>query len=338
MNGTSENGAQRPMPFRVLALDGGGIKGTYTASVLASLEEMTGKRIVEHFDLITGTSTGGIIAVGLGLGLPAKEIRAFYVEKGPVIFPQPPSGFIRAAWRWAFGPKLSQDKLSAAVREVIGERLLGESRCRLVIPAYDGVRGSIHLFKTAHTPEYKQDYLRPALAVAMGTAAAPTYYPAYTDEAGGAYLDGGVWANSPVIVGLLEATCILRRKIDEVEILSIGTTTEPFDVSHARRRGGLLAWNKGLITLFMQAQAEAALGQARLLTNGRMLRIDATTTPGRFALDKATEINDLRSLGDQAARQHEKEISRRFLFAPAEPFTPLYPVGQSAPTERATAR
>src|SRR5262249_11270931 len=160
--------------------------------------------------------------------------------------------------------------------------------------------------KTAHAPEYKQDYLRPALTVAVGTAAAPTYYPAYTDEAGGAYLDGGVWANSPGMVGLLEATRILGRKIDEGEILSIGTTTEPFDVSHRRRRGGLLAWNKGLITLLMQAQAEAALGQARLLTNGRMLRIDATTTPGRFALDKATEINDLRSLGEQAGRQHER--------------------------------
>lgn len=324
MDGTSENGAPRAMPFRVLALDGGGIKGTYTASVLASLEEMTGKRLVEHFDLITGTSTGGIIAVGLGLGLSAKEIRDFYVMNGPAIFPR--RGFLCAAWGWTFGPKLYQDKLCVAVREVIGNRLLGESKCRLVIPAYDGVRGSIHLFKTAHAPEYRQDYLRPALAVAMGTAAAPTYYPAYTDEAGGTYLDGGVWANSPVMVGLLEAICILGRKIDEVEILSIGTTTEPFDVSHRRRRGGLFAWNKGLITLLMQAQVEAALGQARLLTKGRILRIDATTTPGRFALDKATEINDLRSLGEQAARQYEKQVSDRYLFAPAEPFTPFYPV------------
>jgi patatin-like phospholipase/acyl hydrolase len=193
-----------------------------------------------------------------------------------------------------------------------------------------GVRGSIQLFKTAHAPEYKQDYLRPAKDVAMGTAAAPTYYPAYTDEAGGAYLDGGVWANSPVVVGLLEAICVLGRKIDDVEILSIGTTTEPFDVSHRWRRGGIAAWNKGLIRLFMQAQAEAALGQARLLTKKRMLRIDAIANPGRFAMDNAAEISDLRSLGEQAARQHEDEITRRFLFAPAEPFRPFYSIGQAA--------
>jgi hypothetical protein len=176
------------------------------------------------------------------------------------------------------------------------------------------------------SPDYKQDYLRPAITVAMGTSAAPTYYPAYTDESGGAYLDGGVWANSPVMVGLLEAICILGKSIDDVELLSIGTTTEPFEVSHARRKGGLVAWNKGLISLLMQAQVEAALGQAKLLTKGRILRIDATTRPGRFALDNAAEIKDLRSLGEQAARQHEKEISRRFLTVPAEPFVPCYQV------------
>ena len=74
--------------FRILSLDGGGIKGTFTASVLAELEAMTGKRMVEYFDLITGTSTGGIIAVALGLGMPAQEIVAFYCAKGPDIFPR----------------------------------------------------------------------------------------------------------------------------------------------------------------------------------------------------------------------------------------------------------
>jgi patatin-like phospholipase/acyl hydrolase len=328
MIASATDGAFRP--FRILSLDGGGIKGTYTAAVLASLEEMTGKSIADHFDLITGTSTGGIIAVGLGMGLTAKEIRNFYLDKGQVLFPTPPRGMIRAFWRRLIGPKLCQNKLRDAVHEVIGDRCLGESKCRLVIPAFDGVRGSIHLFKTAHSLEYKLDYNRPALDVAMGTASAPTYYSAYTDEAGGVYLDGGVWANSPVMVGLLEAVCVLGRKIEDVEILSIGTTTEPFDVSHRRRRGGLAVWNKGLITLFMTAQSEAALGQARLLTKNRIVRIDTITRPGRFEMDNASEVKDLRSLGEQAARQYEGEISRKFLFAPVVPFCPFYTVGQAA--------
>jgi patatin-like phospholipase/acyl hydrolase len=75
------------MSFRILSLDGGGIKGTFAASVLAEFERMTGKRLVEHFDLITGTSTGGIIEVGLGLGLSAADLLKFYSENGPTIFP-----------------------------------------------------------------------------------------------------------------------------------------------------------------------------------------------------------------------------------------------------------
>src|SRR5688572_19194246 len=83
-------------PFRILSLDGGGIKGTFTSAVLAGLEEMTHKRIIDHFDLITGTSTGGIIAVALGLGVPAADLLQLYVKEGPAIFPIPRAGIL--AW------------------------------------------------------------------------------------------------------------------------------------------------------------------------------------------------------------------------------------------------
>src|SRR5712691_13468291 len=95
--------------FRIFSLDGGGIKETFSAAALAALEEATGKRCVEHFDLITGTSTGGIIAIGLGLELSAREIVEFYEEHGPDIFPHMSlvqralGGLRQALW----GPKLS---------------------------------------------------------------------------------------------------------------------------------------------------------------------------------------------------------------------------------------
>jgi hypothetical protein len=166
--------------------------------------------------------------------------------------------------------------------------------------------------------------------------AAPTYFQAYTEAGGGCYLDGELWANSPVVVGLLEATCILGRRIEDVELLSVGTTTCPYHVSHARRNGGFLRWATGLADVFMQAQVEAALGQARLMVGERMLRVNAEAAPGRFSIDNASAITELKDLGDQAARRHEKEISQRFLFARAEPFTPFYAVGQPAPAEGAT--
>lgn len=312
---------------RVLALDGGGIKGTYTASVLASLETMTGKRISDYFDLIVGTSTGGIIAVALGLQVPASKILRLYVDHGESIFPMPLPGWkakCAEMWRHLCGPKHSQAALKTAIDDVIGGYSFGDSKSRLVIPAFDAVRGKPQLFKTAHSADYKQDYLLPATTVALGTSAAPTYYPAYTDAGGGCYLDGGVWANSPVMVGLLEATCVLGFRIEQVDLLSIGTTCAPFDISKGRRKGGIVSWNKGLVELFMEAQCDAAIGQARLLTNGRMMRIDTVTRSGRFSIDNSHEIADLKSLGDQAAREHERAVSEQFLHTRAEGFSPCY--------------
>ena len=74
-------------PFQILALDGGGMKGVFSAALLAAIEEDCQTSITDHFDLIAGTSTGGIIALGLGLGYSAKEILNFYITEGPHIFP-----------------------------------------------------------------------------------------------------------------------------------------------------------------------------------------------------------------------------------------------------------
>lgn len=188
-------------PFRILALDGGGIKGSFTAGVLAALEKDTGQRCVDHFDLIAGTSTGGIIALGLGLGLSAAEIVEFYTNHGPKIFP---STSLARRWssvlRHLFQPKHSQQALRVALTEVLGERKLGESLRPLVIPTYDAVGGRIFLLKTAHHEHLRHDYEAPAINVALATAAAPTYFAAtrFPNHGNNSYVDGGVWANSPV--------------------------------------------------------------------------------------------------------------------------------------------
>jgi uncharacterized protein len=322
--------------FRILSLDGGGIKGTFTAACLASIEEMTGKKLVEYFDLITGTSTGGIIAVGLGLGVSSAELLKLYAARGPEIFPisRPgPLNRLKEKVRHLFRPKHSQDVLMREIEGVLGERRLGESRARLVIPAFDGNRGSVQLFKTAHTPDYKQDYQCLAKTVAVGTAAAPTYFQAYTDASGACYLDGGLWANCPAVVGLLEAIYVLGHDAESIEMLSIGTTTCPYHVDATKRSGGLLSWANGIADAFMQAQVQAVLGQAKLMIGDRMLRVDADAAPNRFCLDDAATIAELRNLGVQAARRNEKAINERFLFAPAAPFAPYYVLNPPAQAE-----
>ena len=111
--------------FRILSLDGGGIKGAFTASVLATLEEDTGYAVADHFDLIAGTSTGGIIAIGLGLGLPARRICDFYAEKGSTIFPG--TSLVqrtRGLFRQFFKPKHSHAVLRDALRDVLAHASL----------------------------------------------------------------------------------------------------------------------------------------------------------------------------------------------------------------------
>ena len=312
--------------FRILSLDGGGIKGTFTAAVLAELERMTGKRLADYFDLITGTSTGGLIAIALGLGIPAEEVLDFYQREGPNIFPS--MGIQRRVniLRWFCGPKYSATNLRNAIGCVVGNRRLGESKCRLAIPSFNAVNGDIYIFKTAHHERFKQDFKLPAIEVALATSAAPTYFPALQAESGLSYIDGGIWANCPVTIGIVEALAVLGRTTQDLEVLSIGTTDEPFYVEYKRRNGGLFAWNKNLIFLQAQAQVAGSLAQAKVLLRNRFVRANATTHPNRFKMDDASQISELKGLGVTEARHRENEISQRFLDTQAEPFVPSYRV------------
>jgi patatin-like phospholipase/acyl hydrolase len=127
--------APEPKRFRILSLDGGGIKGAFTAAVLAEWENKTGRVIVDHFDLITGTSTGGIIALGLGLGIPAEQILRFYKEQGPKIFPNiTPQQKLSLNIRHLWEPKYSAEPLREALQGVFGDKRLKDAKCRLLIP------------------------------------------------------------------------------------------------------------------------------------------------------------------------------------------------------------
>jgi patatin-like phospholipase/acyl hydrolase len=322
---------REPTPrFRVLSLDGGGIRGVFTAAVLAGLEEASGKRVAQHFDLIVGTSTGGIIALALGLGLSASEALEFYELHGPKIFPSASfADRLLGRFRHLFLAKHSREPLRAALAETFGNRRLGDSKCRLVIPAFDAAAGDVHLFKTAHHPALTRDYLDTAVDVALATSAAPTYLPGFTGKDGRRFVDGGVWANTPATAGILEAMVVLGQPRESIEVLSIGTTETPFDLPERTTRSGVLGHALQIANLLMHAQAKAALAQALLLTeHDRMLRINPLTQPGRFSLDDCRGIGDLKALGSYAARHASPAVIARFLDEPAAPFIPertLYP-------------
>ncbi len=212
---------QTRLMFRILSLDGGGILGTFSASVLATIEEDTGRPISEHFDLITGTSTGGMLAIGLAFGLTPAQLLNFYLTHGPSIFPVTGRfARTRGLLRQLLGVIFSHEPLTEALKEILGDRPFGEAGRRLVIPTYDAVGGRIYLFKTPHHPHLAQDAKVQAAEVARVTSAAPTYFEAARPEArfGAQFIDGGVWANSPCLVGLVEAVTFLGVPLDKIDI------------------------------------------------------------------------------------------------------------------------
>ena len=281
------------------------------------------------FDLICGTSTGGILAIGLSLGLSARELLDFYRGRGPAIFPGT-SLVERTAnvFRQFFlGPKFSQDALRRQIVAILGDRKFGEARCRLAIPSYDAVAGRIYIFKTAHDPRFVNDVGLPAVEVALATSAAPTYFQAARAGQFGKYVDGGVWANCPAMVGLVEAISFLKVPLGEIRVLSVGTTSEPFNISKNSKESAA-RWNVGFVNLMFEAQMEATTTQVGLLLGDRMHRINYVAPPGRFSLDDASAdaINDLAGPGEAEAQKkaHTDVVFRELVNGtPAAVFQPL---------------
>jgi uncharacterized protein len=321
--------------FRILSLDGGGIKGAFSAAALTAIEEEIGEPIGDYFDLIAGTSTGGILALGLGFRIPAATIRDFYKNMGPVIFPATGRLGVGGFLRQLFTTKHSHATLRTALETVLKDRKFGQSKNRLIIPTYDAIAGRIFLLKTAHHEGLKFDIDALAVDVALATSAAPTYFQAvpFPIHVGSSFVDGGVWANSPVLAAIVEATCFLGIPLTDIDVLSIGTTASPFNIAD-NQNAGILKWNVGMINLMFEAQAETALKQAKLLLNDRVLRIDVMTKPGEFSLDDASpdKIDRLMNLGRGEAVKKENlaAAKQRFLSTKAPAFLPMYAVKQAS--------
>ncbi len=219
---------------RILSIDGGGIKGAFPASFLAELEAQVGDPIGRYFDLIAGTSTGGIIALGLGLGMSAAEVLRFYEHEGPRIFA---GGRRRLGLRWLAKTKHNPAALRQALENALGSKTLSASTTRLVIPSLNADTGDIYLYKTPHDARVRFDGERSAVDVALATAAAPTYLPTHWPTVGPPMIDGGLWANNPIAVAVTEALGVLRWSAEEIEVLSVGCTASPLEEGILRRLG-----------------------------------------------------------------------------------------------------
>ncbi len=311
--------------FRILAIDGGGIKGIFPAAFLAGLEKrfLGGASVARYFDLIAGTSTGGIIAMGLGAGLTAAELRDLYLNRGLEIFPpQRWLGRLLGKARQFVLYRYNRDALARVLDETFGQKTFGESKSRLCVPSFDGRHSEVYIFKTPHHPDYKRDRWEQMRKVAEATSAAPTFFRPLEDG-GYSFVDGGVWCNNPIMVGLVDALACFAVPRERVRILSLGCGDNPYTVGVTKKLGGFLAW-KDIILAAMRLQSHNALGQAGLLIGAdRIVRVDAPEREKPIQLDDYVRASrELPTAATEALEECGENVASLFLREPATQYTP----------------
>jgi len=293
--------------------------------VLAEIETrfLNGDSVAKHFDLIAGTSTGGIIALGLAHGLKGRDVQKFYLERGDKVFSNPNSAV--RAWRWMrrwHRNAYSNYALEQELLNIFGDSSLGEAQTRLCIPSFEGVHGEPWIYKTPHHPDYKKDRVEWMVKVALATSAAPTYFRAMPNN-GYVMVDGGIWANNPVMNAVTDAMTCFEIDRSQIRVLSLGCGETAFKVDAARAAGGLLQW-KDVIRAAMRAQSHNALGQSWLLLGKEnVLRLDVSESSNPIPMDdhrraKAELPGAARSLVEAAGHQ----IQRMFLADLTTPYEP----------------
>jgi len=291
------------------------MRGVFTASVIAHLEYLLSESLANHVDLLVGTSTGGIIALGLAGGYSGEDMLDFYKAHGADIFSKP-----RRLGRLT-GPKYEREPLDAVLQEHFGRdttmNQLGTSVC---IAAHELVAGTTRVFKDDHHKDLRGGDTWRVWKVAAATSAAPTYFAPVQVGAADSHVDGGVWANNPAMIGVIEALRYGNAQIEDVRMVSVGTTSEVFRVaSHgqATRMGGLAWVRRGRELLLGSGVSMASHLQAELLLSPkRYLRIDDHLTRG-YALDDYRSALALQELGHQHARQSRDRVAELFALSGA---------------------
>lgn len=297
--------------YHVLALSGGGYRGLYTATILRQLEETLGRPLAKHFDLICGTSAGGLLALGLAAEIPAIELQGMFEKQGERIFGT--RDFWRRRLGFIFKAKHSNAGLRDVLTEKFGDQLIGNLRHRVLIPAVNYTTGKGQFFKTPHHPSFERDHRLSLVDVGLATAAAPTYFPVMRIENVGAFVDGGLVGNAPGFFGLHEIRHFLaENKPARIRVLSIGTMTNGATMKgNAKLDRGLVQWGASLFDLVISAQESCVDYMLRQTLGPDYVSLDERPTPDQSedvkALDQVTTAAT-NTLKDRAAHTFQRAL------------------------------
>lgn len=312
--------------FQILSLSGGGFRGLYTAEILARLEAEAGEPLARRFDLIAGTSIGGILALALACEIPASKLVSLFEFDGPQIFKR------RGLWGWLsrhsqivdgylyglFRSRYDAAGLTTALNNTFQSHRLEHCLHPVIVPAVNYSTGTARLFKTPHHADFRNDWERSLVDIARATSAAPVFFPHHVID-GQIYVDGGLIANAPALLALQEAEIFFGQSPGDVHVLSIGTIGANATTSNASvLNKGVVPWGRSLFSLTIAAQ-ERLLNQmlTHRLTEARHLHIDT-----RLEKDQADDVGldmvtpaAIQALKGQAANAHQLVVNDQRLRA-----------------------
>jgi len=293
--------------FRILSCDGGGIRGVLTAVLLnrllgaypALLQDRPGT-----ITLFAGTSTGGILALGLAAGLTPAQIRDLYVVNGKLIFD--------SSWTHNVvelggisGSKYDNVNLKQILQETFGAQKLKDLHSRVLIASFNLDNQADTTVRTWN-PKFFHNFAGPdsdgeflAVDVAMSTSAAPTYFPSY-----GVYVDGGVIANNPSMAAIAQALdgrnqAGERATLGEIKLLSVGTGASLQFISGQDHDWGDAQWIKPILNVMMDGSVGVADFECRQLLGDRYCRVEPIFPAGKsFPMDDVSKIVDLMDLAN----------------------------------------
>ncbi len=271
------------MMKKILSIDGGGVRGIIPAVVLADIEQRTGKPISELFDLVTGTSVGGMLALGLAVPDPHGKPKYSAKELGEVVKRDMPTIFKRPfLMKLPFGQYLyrrySERGMESVLENYFGDARLSDALTNVLITSYEIENRSPEFFRKPHsrkgevqdplkpkhdgTPPHKNIYMKEA---ARATSAAPTYFvPKKIDSLPGyAFIDGGVFANNPAMCAFAEAKALFAGE-DEFLIVSLGTgATHAPIAADAAVKWGHIGWARTMFDIMMDGSSDTVDYQLR---------------------------------------------------------------------------
>jgi patatin-like phospholipase/acyl hydrolase len=300
---------------KVLSIDGGGIRGIIPGLLLAEIEARTGQPIAETFDMIAGTSTGGILALGLckdrGNGspqYPATELVDLYEKRGGEIFHRSLWQKVTSLWGWR-DQAYSHEALEGILEEYFGTATLGQALKPVLITTYDIKKREPFFFKSWR-PDRQGVEMRYA---ARATSAAPTFFepaPVVVDGTTRYLVDGGVFVNNPAMCAHASARRWFKKEPLLIVSLGTGELNTPYEYEQAKR-WGKAKWLVPVMDIMFDGVSDVVSYQLRDILAERFFRIQSKLERDHDAMDDASgpNITYLMEEGRRTIRDNADELA-----------------------------